>query len=201
MSAAAAADVDPALAAEQIGKVEHLLESGLGRRGQALARGVLTRAVLAGGDVDRAIELCSQTIEATSGDPSSRLRPGAYAMRAEALALQASPDAGAAFLDAIEPATELGWWGQLWRYLIPLARWWIATGNATAAAHVLGHLTANDITLAGLDEQADALSDPSLQNARRGAQMSSTELLDHVLAELDPVSAGGRLAELRPARA
>ena len=149
-------------------------------------------------DLDRAILLCDQTLEVTKDDPRSRLRLGAYAMRAEALALQNSPDTGAAFLDAIEPAIELGWRGQIWRILVPLARWWTVTDNRPAAAHMVGCADANTITVAGLDQLADSLSGPNLLAARRrGAQMSYTELLDYIIAELAPVAARGTI-ERRP---
>ncbi len=193
-SAVAAGGVDLGFAADQIAEVEQLLESGMSRRGQAMARSALSRAVLVSGDLDRAIVLCDQTLEVTKDDPRSRLRLGAFAIRAEALALQNSPDTDVAFLDAIEPAVDLGWWGQLWRILVPLARWWTATGNRPAAAHIVGCADANTITVAGLDQLADSLSDPDLLAARQqGAQMSHTELLDHVIAELAPVAARGTI--------
>jgi predicted ATPase/class 3 adenylate cyclase len=194
LGAAAAGNVDTALAAEQTYKAEHLLESGLSRKGQAMVRGALTRAVLVSGDLDRTIELCSQTLEETQNDPRSRSRHGAHAMRAEALALRGDAAARAAFLEAIEPAIELGWKGQLWRILIPLALWWNTTGNTFAAAHILGHATANDITVARLDELADSLSDrPVLTARQQGAQMTHTELVEYILAELDPITARGTL--------
>ena len=115
-------------------------------------------------------------------------------MRAEALALRGDAAARAAFLEAIEPAIDLGWKGQLWRILIPLALWWNTTGNTFAAAHILGHATANGITVARLDELADSLSDrPVLTARQQGAQMTHTELVEYILAELDPITARGTL--------
>ena len=194
MSAAAIGTIDPALATEQIEEAERLLESGMSSNGRTLARTALARAMLVNGNLDRTIELCEQTLDATSDDPRSRAWAGAHAMRAEALALQHSPGTATAFLEALEPAVDIGWWGQVWRVLVPLARWWNTTDNRSAAAHIVGHATANNLTVAGLDQLDDDLSDPSVLTARRqGAQMTRTELLDHIIAELDPVAAHGTI--------
>jgi hypothetical protein len=191
MAASAASGVDPSIAATQLSRVEALLEAGLSPRGREVARGVLARAVLAAGDLDRAIALCDETLAATT-DPRSRARLGAYGMRAEALALKSDPEAAPAFVAAIEQYAELGWWGQIWRILVPLAQWWTTIDNRSAAAHIVGHATANNIGVAGLDQLDDALSDSSVLTARRqGAQMTRTELLDHIIAELDPVASRG----------
>ncbi len=191
---AVALAADPTAASQHIEQAEALMAAGLSPRGEATIQAVLARYALTVGDLDQAIVRCDQILAATAADAGNLVVLGICLVRAEAIALQPGADAAPAFLEACERLGEVGWWGMIWRTLISLAQWWNATGQPEEAAIIVGCAKANHVAIEALVALGDALDDPALAPAvQRGSRMSRAELLEHVVAELDPVAVRGSL--------